>query len=129
LDITSLILLTVEINMYERGQDNAYRAAYHTASAELNEVFREVEQLRIRKERVEKVLEALQPLLEFPMQAFERELTPAYAASEPVQRIADPSPNPDQAIEPAYPRARHDASAPADPIQKRIDSILGLAVA
>lgn len=40
----------------------AYRFAFDEANAELNAIMGEFEQLRMRKERVEKVVEALKPL-------------------------------------------------------------------
>ena len=115
--------------MFERGHDNSYRAAFLTASAELNEVFREVEQLHIRKDRVEKVLEALKPLLEAANPSIEREAAPAPLSYEPAQRSAEYVPAPVQAPVPAAAAPRLEAPAQADPIQRRIDSILGLAVA
>ena len=114
--------------MYERGHDNSYRAAFLTASAELNEVFREVEQLRIRKEQVEKVLEALQPLLGLAEQGLEGEAVNTLPY-ELAQRSAEYVPAPAQATVTAQAAPRYEAPAAGDPIQKRIDSILGLAVA
>jgi hypothetical protein len=40
----------------------AYRFAFDEANAELSKIVGEFEQLRMRKERVEKVVEALKPL-------------------------------------------------------------------
>jgi hypothetical protein len=40
----------------------AYRFAFDEANAELSQIVGEFEQLRMRKERVEKVVEALKPL-------------------------------------------------------------------
>jgi hypothetical protein len=106
--------------MYERGHDNSYRAAFNTASAELNEVYREFEQLRVRKEKVEKVIDALKPLVGGQNAAWESSAAPV--SSEPAQYYAEP-----QAAVPAP--ARQDASASVDAVQRRIDGILGLAVA
>ena len=39
-----------------------YRFAFDEANAELSQIVGEFEQLRLRKERVEKVVEALKPL-------------------------------------------------------------------
>jgi len=112
--------------MYERGHDNNYRAAFLAASAELNEVFREVQRLRIRKDQVEKALDAIKPLLDTQAPSYERELVPTPVASEPVQYAAEPAPA-QVAAAPAVPR--NESPAPGDEIQRRIDSILGLAVA
>ena len=107
--------------MYERGHDNPYRAAFNTANAELNDVYRDFEQLRIRKERVEKVIDALKPLIGGQNTAWESPAAPV--SSEPAQYFAEPQ----AAAAPAP--ARQEASASVDTIQRRIDSILGLAVA
>ena len=116
--------------MYERGHDNSYRAAYLTASTELNEVFREVQRLRIRKDQVEKALEAIKPLLDTQATSYERELVPTPVASEPAQFAAELTPAPVPAPVAAAPAAtRNESPAPGDAIQRRIDSILGLAVA
>jgi len=40
---------------------NVYRVAYDEAFSELREILREFEQLRVRKDRIEKVVKALQP--------------------------------------------------------------------
>lgn len=114
--------------MLERGHDNSYRAAFLTASAELNEVFREVEQLRIRKDRVEKVMEALKPLLESNARDYERDLVAVPFAPEPAQAAVEyEAPSQPAAAAPVAPR--NEAPVSADPIQRRINSILGLAVA
>jgi hypothetical protein len=124
-----LILLSVEKNMFERGHDNSYRAAFLSANAELNEIFREVDRLVIRKELVEKVMEALQPLLGSPVQSFGRELPPEPRSPEPEQRAAEYVSASAQTTEAAPVAPRFEAPAPGDSIQRRIDSILGLAVA
>ena len=41
---------------------DVYRFAFDEANAELSQIVGEFEQLRLRKERVEKVVEALKPL-------------------------------------------------------------------
>jgi hypothetical protein len=43
-------------------KQEAYRFAYDEATAELTQILGEFEQLRIRKDRIEKVVEALKPL-------------------------------------------------------------------
>lgn len=44
-------------------RQEVYRVAYDEASAELSEILGRFEQLRLRKDRVEKVVEALKPLV------------------------------------------------------------------
>jgi hypothetical protein len=41
-----------------------YRAAYDEAKAELADILREFEHLRLRKEQLEKIVEALKPIAE-----------------------------------------------------------------
>jgi hypothetical protein len=115
--------------MYERGHDNSYRAAFLSASAELNEIFREVDRLIIRKERVEKVMEALEPLIGSPAHGFDREPAPEPLPAQPEQRAAEYVPAPVQTTVEAPVATQYEAAAPGDLIQRRIDSILGLAVA
>jgi len=42
----------------------AYRAAYEEAKLDLADILREFEQLRLRKEQFEKLVETLKPLVE-----------------------------------------------------------------
>ncbi len=115
--------------MIERGHDNTYRAAFLSANAELNEIFREVDRLVIRKELVEKAMEALEPLIGSPVQSFGRELAPEPLQSQPEQRGAEYVSASAQTTVAAPVATEYEAPAPGDLIQKRIDSILGLAVA
>lgn len=43
-------------------KQEVYRFAYDEANAELTQILGEFEQLRLRKDRIEKVVEALKPL-------------------------------------------------------------------
>ncbi len=43
-------------------KQEAYRFAFDEANAELTQILGEFEQLRVRKDRIEKVVEALKPL-------------------------------------------------------------------
>ena len=115
--------------MNERGHDNSYRAAFLAASTELNEVFREVQRLRIRKDQVEKVLDAIKPLLDTQALHNEEELVVSPLSPEPAQYAAEFPPAPVAAPVQAPAAPRNESPAPADSIQRRIDSILGLAVA
>lgn len=100
-------------------RQEVYRVAYDEASAELSEILGRFEQLRLRKDRVEKVVEALKPLVialeaaaaaERPA-APERQVVPvqapAHAPAEPAQ-MSSPSPIP-------YPVQQ----APSDPFGRR----------
>lgn len=77
----------------------AYRNAFETANAELNEIVSQFDQLRMRKERIEKMVEVLKPLL-----------------LEEAQSAAQASPAPaveQQAAAPAPEAVRHD-DGPSD---------------
>ncbi len=68
----------------------AYRNAFETANAELNEIVVQFDQLRMRKDRIEKMVEALKPLMQEAAQA-----APAMTESAPaVEQSAAPSPEP-----------------------------------
>ncbi|MGA2729487.1 MAG: hypothetical protein ABSE96_16895 [Terracidiphilus sp.] len=58
-----------------------YRFAFDEANAELNQIVGEFEQLRMRKERVEKVVEALKPLAASDQQGAggEKKESPSYS--------------------------------------------------
>ena len=49
--------------MNESRHDHAYLAASGAANAELNELFVELQKLEIRKELIERVIEALKPVI------------------------------------------------------------------
>jgi hypothetical protein len=120
-----------ENTMYERGHENSYRVAFRTANADLTEVFREMDQLRVRKERIDKLIESLKPLLggqPVERQVMSSSFAPA-PSQESSQRSAEPAPAAAQAAEPAPAPEYQEEEVQADPIQSRINSILGLAVA
>ncbi len=99
-------------------RQEVYRVAYDEASAELSEILGKYEQIRLRKDRVEKVIEALKPLVA-ELAAAERSAAPerkplpievqVHAPAEPVQSNA-PSPIP-------YPVQQ----APSDPFARRME--------
>jgi len=64
-------------------KQDVYRFAYEEASSELNEIVKDFDQLRVRKERIEKVLDALKPLADADAQALatdpQSQDNPAYA--------------------------------------------------
>jgi hypothetical protein len=83
-------------------RQEVYRVAYDEASAELSEILGKFEQLRLRKDRMEKVVEALKPLVAMESPAFSSERSSygaevvAHAAPEPVQQAPSPIPYPVQ---------------------------------
>jgi hypothetical protein len=104
---------------------DTYRFAYEEANAELGEIAGQFDQLRIRKERVEQVIEALRPLLgdvpavEASVNLQVSEATPFLVETQ--QIVADPTPEvmPEPVVsEPVY------AEQSSDPFQRRIDNAL-----
>ena len=93
--------------MNQQENAGAYRAAIETAMDELNFICQELERLRNRQYQFERVAEVLKPLIGSGEQMVEQD--PA--------EIAVPQLVPQK------------MSESADPVQRRIDSILGLAVA
>jgi hypothetical protein len=106
-----------------------YRLAYDEASSELKEILGRFEELRIRREKVQQVAEALKPLL---MDVPPTETGNASADPTPflVQQASNISseptpgatpeafPEPAPEAEPAY------AAESSDPFQRRIDNAL-----
>ena len=102
-------------------RQEVYRVAFDEARAELNEILSKFEQLRLRKDRIEKVVEALKPLLsgndiQISSASAERaaggDQSVYVGTPEPVQAAASPIPYPlKQAIEPSN-----------DPFSRRTDS-------
>lgn len=109
-----------------------YRAAMQEANSHLAEIFREFEDLQLRKELLEDVLGALEPFLESAApamhessrQEFVRPQTVRYEPEAPVATASAPV---QEAVRPAPFAPATDVIA--DPIQSRINRALGLAVA
>ena len=113
-----------------------YRAALHVANSDLNEIYREFEQLQMRKEMIDSVVSALEPFLqstaEVSHESYHAEVSQEAFRSQPVPVYEAPIP---VAVEPEFRERIAPASfAPVpdiivDPIQNRINRALGLAVA
>jgi hypothetical protein len=104
-----------------------YRLAYEEASAELKEILGQFEVLKIRRERIQQVVDALSPLLAdgtLPENSTNTEPAPflvqqASAVSSDVASAApEVLPEPVAEPEPAF------ASESPDPFQRRIDNAL-----
>lgn len=123
-------------------RQDVYRAAYQEANAELNEIMGKFEQLRQKKERVEKMIEMLKSMADIDItssasipQSAERtpDPPPQFSAqpqpAPPVQQMADAPVYAMQAAEVPAPEqpAERMAEPSSDPFQRRIDSALGLA--
>jgi hypothetical protein len=126
-----------------------YRAAFHVANSDLNEIYREFEQLQLRKEMIESVVSALEPFLhssaEGSHESFHAEVShEAYRAEvshETFQSAPVPTEEPKAEVlvpvasEPQYTEGTPPAAFPPKPeiivdaLQNRINRALGLAVA
>lgn len=98
------------------GQD-AYRVAYEEATLELSEITDKFEKLRLRKERIEKFVDALKPLLGISDEVAGGDHTAAPGSPELVHSAVDTPPA----------RFRAAAEPASDPFQRRIDQALGQA--
>lgn len=70
----------------------AYRNAFDSASAELSEIVSQFDQLRMRKERIEKMVEALKPLMQEAAQVSAQAAQPAAQSSAPEKESHSSSP-------------------------------------
>jgi hypothetical protein len=99
-------------------QGEVYRVAFSSANAELNDILGAFEELRARKDRIEKVVMALKPLLG---------AEEAAAATAAVQSASDAANEAAQALEevPAFQFQAASNGASSDPFARRLDSALG----
>ena len=95
-----------------------YRVAFDSANTELKDIVGAFEELRARKERIEKVVMALKPLLGV------EEAAVAAAAMQSASDVADQV---SQALEetPSYQYQSTNGSSSADPFASRLNSALG----
>jgi len=107
-------------------RQEVYRVAFDEASAELSEILAKFEQLRSRKDRIEKVVEALKPLV-----AIESAAPSADRAAAPVERQPVASDGPGHALSDAG-QATTPSPIPypmqqpaSDPFSRRIETAVG----
>ncbi|HEU5350438.1 MAG TPA: hypothetical protein VFU55_02505 [Terracidiphilus sp.] len=108
-------------------RQDVYRVAYDQANAELGEILSKFEQLRARKERIEKVVDVLKPLVGSEMQSAPAETLTGFAQPEapmappmePQHMVAVPepmsAPTPAPAAAPAPMRRSDSAFAGSTP--------------
>ena len=99
--------------MKPNGNGDVYRVAFDSANSELNQILVSFEELKARKERIEKVVSALKPLL---------------GATEESSAAYDPaSSSPDSGQPEEIPTYQYQATngSSVDPFQQRIDQVLG----
>lgn len=110
-----------------------YRAAMQEANSQLAELFREFEQLQLRKELIEDALDALEAFRPSVASAAFDSYPQESVRPEPVRYEREvPAPQATVAAaanEPVAPAAFAVDDIIADPIQSRINRALGLAVA
>ena len=117
------------------GYRDDYRAAFTCANDHLNNIYEDYHQLQLRKQHLEGVVSALEPMLFSNQQATEdfgyaepQQYTPAPEVEsipepvEPAMYYEEPQPVAPPAFAPV-------AEATTDPLQLRINRALGLAVA
>lgn len=92
---------------------DVYRTAFDSANSELNDILGAFEELRARKERIEKVVTALKPLLG------------AEEAAAGNSNPSDPSSDPAGQGEDVPTYQYQAGNGSSDPFQRRIDSVLG----
>lgn len=76
-------------------RQEVYRVAFDEASAELSEILTRFDQLRLRKDRIEKVVEALKPLIpanESHVEQSEHSATPVERQAATEEQPAAPTP-------------------------------------
>jgi hypothetical protein len=107
----------LEIDMKNNGGE-VYRVAFDSANSELNEILVAFEDLRARKDRIEKVVLALKPLLG---------AEEAAAAAAAVQSASDAASEATQSSEevPTYQYQASNGASSSDPFARRLDSALG----
>ena len=102
-----------------------YRVAYDEASAELSEILSRFDQLRLRKERIEKLVEALKPL----MATAELQQRPAAqpAPAEHLAPVAEQQEAPLPAAPPSVPLSmQKEVDEAADPFSRRVENVMGM---
>jgi hypothetical protein len=105
-------------------RQDVYRVAFDEASAELSEILGKFELLRLRKDRIEKVVEALKPLVLLESQA---------PVGSPAERQPVPMEVPSSHVAPAEPAPVASAPNPipypaqqgSDPFARRIETAVG----
>src|SRR6266568_5737127 len=97
--------------MKQEVNEDVYRAAFESATTELGEISTTFEQLRIRKDRIEKLVTVLKALVE---------------AKEKAETSDEDSPP--EKVQQAGEQGSSDESEElmADPFQRRIDHVLGI---
>ena len=106
-----------------------YRVAYDEASAELSEILSKFDQLRLRKERIEKLVDALKPLMGTP-ELQPRAAAPAEHTTIPAERsvpVVEQLVAPVPAAPPSVPLSmQKEVDEAADPFSRRVENVMGM---
>jgi hypothetical protein len=105
-------------------RQEVYRVAFEEARAELNEILGKFEQLRLRKDRVEKLVEALKPLIT----GYDVPVSTSFAdrpASGEQQTVAVSVPGPAAASPIPYP-LKQTIEPSNDPFSRHTDNAVGV---
>jgi hypothetical protein len=108
-------------------RQGAYLTAYDAARSELSEVLGEFERLRIRKEQIEKVALALEPLFDSQAQVPAADQQPTTYSFELLQRapVAESEPLVSEQVEMPVPvQVMNSPESTNDPVQMRINAAL-----
>jgi hypothetical protein len=110
-------------------RQGAYLTAYDAARSELSEVLGEFERLRIRKEQIEKVALALEPLFDSQAQVPAADQQPTTYSFELLQRAPAPvavsEPLVSEQVEIPVPvQVMNSPESTSDPVQMRINAAL-----
>ena len=110
-------------------RQGAYLTAYDAARSELSEVLGEFERLRIRKEQIEKVAIALEPLFDSQAQVPAADQQPTTYSFELLQRAPAPvavsEPLVSEQVEMPVPvQVMNSPESTSDPVQMRINAAL-----
>jgi hypothetical protein len=105
-------------------RQEVYRVAFDEASAELSEILSKFEQLRVRKDRIEKVVDALKPLVASESLAPSAERIAAPAGRQAGEPLSHSPNDPSQVATPStvpYPMQQPSS----DPFARRIETAVG----
>jgi hypothetical protein len=118
---------TLEKNMNQADRQDAYTGALETAYAQLDDLLANWNQLQVRKERLEVAAEALKSFFESDEQVAPRNPHSANSRIEPRNETPGPAPcRIERFVEPPpLPRTPTRVES-SDPIQRRIDDVLGI---
>ena len=97
--------------MKQEVNDNVYRVAFESAKTELGEISAAFEQLRLRKERIEKLVTVLKPLV---------------GVEEQVGSLVQATNERSEEVKAATDGGSSEESLLPDPFQRRIDHVLGI---